>query len=958
MRTEAKTKIAFFVNKFKNDYSYYKSARYDEAKTRAEFIEPFWEVLGWDVRNLKGVIHSQRDVIIEDRTKVRKSLKRPDYGFRIEGKTKFFLEAKKPAIDLTDPEPVFQAKRYAWSTNEVNFAVLTDFEEFRLFDCTSRPLINSPGRGLIKTFDLKYTDYLEKFDLIWETFSKGAVAGGSFERLLPKDRRFLKERKSVDKAFLEDLSGWREALARNIAIRNRRLSVYELNEAVQRLLDRLIFIRVCEDRNIETEEVLRGILNKWTAEKEAPLFCYLVDKFQKSLNPQYNGLLFDHHFLEDLEIDNRVLKEIIENLYYPKSPYQFDVLGVELLGSIYERFLGKTLRLTPQHHVKVEEKPEVRKAGGVYYTPKYIVDYIVDNTVGKLIEGKTPKEIRKLKFLDPACGSGSFLLGAFQKLIDYHVEYYKNHPRQIKKGYPYPECYQQDGKWKLSVHKKAEILVNNIYGVDIDRQAVEVTIMSLYLKVLEDEAYSSLFKQALLPEMTGNIKCGNSLIGTDVFSQGTLFDEDEERRINAFDWEDGIHGFGDIMEKGGFDCVIGNPPYVVLSKEGFDERVIKYLGQQFKEVTYQLDSYLLFMVQAVRLSKSLIGYIVPNAYLGNLKIVEFRKWLLRNTSIKQVVMLPPDVFEGAVVDTTIIVFSTKVSSINEIEVFKCVNGMTKHLYSLLQNDFLRTPEAKINIHIEPRIQKIIDKILKLTEPLRSYLEINRGVHAYRTDGYGKSKFSKGFQTQRDYDERSYHSSIKKDKTYKIEVRGKNIFRYYHTDMCEYISYGDWLAEPRDIRFFNQPRIYVRKIVGETLYAAFSDSENIPDQSVYIGILRDTTTLRLEFFLGIINSKLMVFLFRYMNNEFDTLFPQIKVTEFKQLPIRTIDFSNPKEVKMNDKLVSLVDRMLDLNKRKNALKSETERTRLQRQIDATDRKIDDLVYQLYDLTEKDIKIIRN
>ncbi len=307
--------------------------------------------------------------------------------------------------------------------------------------------------------------------------------------------------------------------------------------------------------------------------------------------------------------------------------------------------------------------------------------------------------------------------------------------------------------------------------------------------------------------------------------------------------------------KGGFDVVIGNPPYVVLSKEGFDEMVIQYLGRSFKEVTYQLDSYLLFMAQAVRLSKNLVGYIVPNAYLGNLKIVDFRKWLLRNTSLKQIVLLPPDVFEGAVVDTTIIVFSTKFDPKN-----------------------------------------------------------------------------------------------------KIEVRGKNIFRYYHTDMDEYISYGDWLAEPRNIRFFNQPRIYVRKIVGETLYAAFSDAENIPDQSVYIGILRKGTSISLKYFLGILNSKLMVFIFRYMNNEFDTLFPQIKVTEFKQLPIRPIDFNNPSEKAVHDKLVSLVDRMLELHKRKASLPPSAEREKIEREIAITDEKIDDIVYGLYGITEEERGII--
>jgi hypothetical protein len=190
---------------------------------------------------------------------------------------------------------------------------------------------------------------------------------------------------------------------------------------------------------------------------------------------------------------------------------------------------------------------------------------------------------------------------------------------------------------------------------------------------------------------------------------------------------------------------------------------------------YQLDSYLLFIVQGANVSRNLVGFIVPNAYLGNLKIVEFRKWLLRNTAIKEIVMLPPNVFEGAVVDTTIIIFSTKGDPKNKIDILKCENSDVKRLYSLQQKNSLQTEGAKLNIHISPRINALINRILNKTEPLQNYLEINRGVHAYRTDGYGKSKFSKGYQTQRDYDERSYHSETKKDETYKIEVEERIFF---------------------------------------------------------------------------------------------------------------------------------------------------------------------------------------
>jgi len=178
--------------------------------------------------------------------------------------------------------------------------------------------------------------------------------------------------------------------------------------------------------------------------------------------------------------------------------------------------LGSTIRVTPQR-VKVEEKPEVRKAGGVYYTPKYIVDYIVKNTVGKIIAGKTPRQIANIKILDPACGSGSFLLGAYQCLLDYHLEYYRNHPKEAQTQFF--DFYYKVGPDELALplRTKAAILRNNIFGVDIDPQAVEITMMSLYLKALEGERGLLPKKQHLLPPLSNNIKCGNSLISFDIF---------------------------------------------------------------------------------------------------------------------------------------------------------------------------------------------------------------------------------------------------------------------------------------------------------------------------------------------------------------------------------------------------------------------------------------------------------
>jgi predicted RNA methylase len=295
------------------------------------------------------------------------------------------------------------------------------------------------------------------------------------------------------------------------------------------------------------------------------------------------------------------------------------VLGVEILGNVYEQFLGKVIRLTAGHQAKVETKPEVKKAGGVYYTPQYIVDYIVKNTVGKLVEGKgkTPEEIAKIKILDPACGSGSFLIGAYTYLLRYHLDWYVgNEPKKHKEAV----FRVRENEWYLTTAEKKRILLNNIFGVDIDPQAVEVTKLSLLLKVLEHESRESIDQQVklglegVLPNLEDNIKCGNSLIGPDFYGTGqqeTLFDEAEMRRVNVFDWDDDVKGFGGIMRRGGFDCVVGNPPYGAEISD--NQR--NYLESHFK--LHNTDTACLFMGLATGILKNngINGFIVPKPFV-------------------------------------------------------------------------------------------------------------------------------------------------------------------------------------------------------------------------------------------------------------------------------------------------------------------------------------------------------
>ncbi len=441
------------VAKFEMNRTAYRSGKYNEAQLRQEFLDPFFEALGWDVYNKNGYSLEYRDVVIEESLEIGGISKAPDYAFKIGKERKFYVEAKKPAVDIQyDIHPAYQLRRYAWNAH-LPLSVLTDFEEFAIYNCKNKPdPKDSAATGRDKFY--RYTDYAEKWDEIAAIFSRQAVWQGSFDRFAAssKGKRGTTE---VDDAFLKDIETWRLLLARNIALRNPQVvDEDQLNYAVQMVIDRLLFLRICEDRGIEPEDQLR------TMASTPGIYPRLVELFRKA-DMYYNSGLFHFKtekgqstpadsFTPALAVDDRVLKEIITSIYYP-CPYIFREIPVEIMGKAYEQFLGKVVRLTPGRQVKIEEKPEVRRAGGVYYTPRYIVDYIVQNTVGKLLEGKTPEQAAGLKIVDPACGSGSFLLGAFGHLLDWHVQWYiKDGAEKWAKGKNPPLMPSPGGGWKLT----------------------------------------------------------------------------------------------------------------------------------------------------------------------------------------------------------------------------------------------------------------------------------------------------------------------------------------------------------------------------------------------------------------------------------------------------------------------------------------------------------------------------
>jgi type I restriction-modification system DNA methylase subunit/predicted type IV restriction endonuclease len=977
--------ILDLVRRFKENKDAYCSPSYNETQLRQEFLNPFFEALGWDIANKQGHAEAYKEVIHEDAVKIGTATKAPDYSFRVGGTRKFFVEAKKPFVNIKeDISPAFQLRRYAWSAT-LPLSILSDFEEFAVYDCRVKPAKND-GAAVGRVLYINYEEYEKRWDDIASVFSKDAVLKGSFDRFAETNRA-KKGTTEVDDAFLSEIEGWRDLLARNIAIRNEKLSNRELNFAVQRTIDRVIFLRICEDRGIEDYGRLQAHLNGENIYKR---LCVLF----READDKYNSGLF--HFHEEkgrdeepdnitlkLDIDDKVLKEIIEKLYYPESAYEFSVLPADILGQVYEQFLGKVIRLTAGHQAKVEDKPEVKKAGGVFYTPTYIVDYIVKNTVGALLENKTPKQAAELRILDPACGSGSFLIGAYQFLLDWHHDWYcKNNPEKWATG-KNPTLYKaRQGEYRLTTPERKKILLNNIYGVDIDTQAVEVTKLSLLLKVLEGENDQSisqqlkLFHQRALPDLGNNIKCGNSLIGSDFFQYegvqetmplygGRESAEDEERyKVNAFDWNK-EQGFQEIMKCGGFDAVIGNPPYGAA----FSDKEKNYLQTTFSTMVGKYDSYGFFIEKGLNIlrERGNLGFITPHTWLTVTEAESLRKLIVQKALIKEIVRLPDRVFKTATVNTILVFFQKGIIKSDKKSVRVLLYPRTENITNISpknvvvtyhsQSAWQKSSGVRYNIEIDSKESIILNKINSRKQVFSDICDFCVGVQAYdRCTG----------QSQDIIKERSYHSRTRRDSTFKKELNGNDVSRYwYYWPQGNWISYGEWLAHPRKPYFFKGPRILVREITGSgkhIVHSTFVDEEYVNYKTI-LNILLNKDAKEEGWndlcLLGILNSSLISWYFLRVSNKLVThTFPRISILDIKKFPVPDISFCSPSDKFNHDRLVSLVTNILDLHKKLLTGKTEHEKTVLSRQIESTDHRIDELVYDLYGLTKEEIEIVES
>jgi type I restriction-modification system DNA methylase subunit len=995
---EAREKIRKLVEKFHREQVAGAISQYNESETKTGFIEPLLQALGWDTQD-------RNEVGLEEKI----SRGRVDYSLKIKGSPRIYIEAKPPKAKLTKPETISQAITYGYNKRSVPWVLLTDFQEFRLFDVTIRPNKRNLEAGL--RMDLTCDRFLESFKDLW-LLSKASVESGLLEQTL-LSKKLDRLRRPVDKEILEDMKQWREMLAKDIYKNHPDMTEDQLKDNVQRILDRIIFIRSCEDRGLTYGEKLQEMVMQ-RRDDIGPAFMPTLKALFRRYDRDFDSELFDEHSCENLAIDFPALKEIILKTY---DPYLFDVIGVEVLGNIYEQYLGFVPRLT-EKRVKYEPKPEVRKAGGIFYTPEYIVDYIVKNTVGRFLAEKKPKEIKGLRILDPACGSGSFLIRAFKELEEYYQslkkEVWGKRQKALAKAYEDQAQFSfneelPESRWELNVFDKRKIVLDHIFGVDLDEQAVEVTRLSLMLKMLEGE-HGIIPGRAVLPTLDHNIKCGNSLISGDVLKLQSFF-EDDWIKTKEFDWKARFRKI--VVEEDGFDIIIGNPPYVRIQTLPKDH--VDFFNENYASATVNYDIYTLFVERGLQLLKpgGILGFILPHKFFQAAYGQGLRKLISGQSALMEVVNFRDNqIFEGASTYTCLLFLQKgKERTFKYSEVAK-LGDPEKQLQIIREHEEYEDDRMRIGKISKKQVTEapwrfsfgeeavLIEKIMSMGLPLEEVTErIFQGLKTsadkiYILDVIERKKKSikahsahlardveldpdllrpliKGGQMRRYFIAETekvilfpYSGSELMDKNY---LKGNLLKTWgYLTECKKYLEdrengrmKGDnWYAYiyPKSLDKFDFPKIITPDIAASASYCYDSKGQYYFSGGAAGGYgILPKEDINPKYLLALLNSRLVDWFHHQASTRFRGGYFSYESRFIKKLPIRTIDFNNPKETKQHDDVVKLVDVMLDLRKREQTAKGH-ELELLKRQIEKTDHEIDQKVYELYGITEKEKKVI--
>jgi len=900
MKDEAKQRVASLVERYKELKSSGKLGRYSEEETKKDFILPLFEALGWDV-------YKKEDVSAEESI----SSKRVDYGFYLNGRPQFYLEAKPFKADLNREDYANQAIQYSWNKG-VTWAVLTDFENIKIFN--AQDIEASLWSKQFK--NISYDEFVKRFDELW-LLSKESFKEDLLDKEADKAGKKL-QKISVTKKLYEDLNEARELLTRMFFAWNPSLKSdpYLVDEGVQRVLDRIMFIRVAEDRKIEPP-TLRPLVREWESRWESGkvdklLYQSMVEKFQE-FDQIYNSHIFSAHPSDSWEEHKNIVKEIIEMFYGKQGYYEYDfsAISADVLGTVYEQYLGHRLSQTKKGKVSsvtFSKDAKKRKEQGIYYTPSYIVDYIVDQTLGQTLKKcKTIEDLQKLKVLDPACGSGSFLVKAFELI-------YKK--------------YEEFGSKGEAV--KLQILINNIYGVDLDEQAVEIARLNLLLAALEE--------RARLPNLT-NIKNGNSLIsGTDVELKKYFGNSWQEKK--PFNWKD---EFPEVFKSGGFNVIIGNPPWGADITKDY-----QYLSEYYPESTKEKkDTYKTFIDKAIQLLKpeGNFGFVVPNSFLYQPSYEDIKKMVEQYSY--EVINLGEKIFSGVELPCCILILK---KSANDIK--KSIIDLTQQKRSSLQAILIESDFDEYRNREESR-SKIVKKT---TLTFGDVFELKDAGIQYHRSGIGLS--NKGGS---DLYERIFCTKTEnKFKRTKETWYGKLIERYYITDETDELfnlDYKEVLRKNESVSFtkeaFDKKERILWRQTAASLLAVLDTEGRWFRNTIQCGYLKNDykNKVNILFSLAIFNSKYIDYVYRRMVLETGRVFPQVKIKYLRSLP-----FIIPQKG-AQENLSESAAKMLDLHR---GLAKETKDSekwkKFKTDIERTDKEIDQEVYKLYSLTPEATKIV--
>lgn len=954
----------------------------NETTIRETYLNPLLEELGWDPRNRRGVASIDRDVLLEDKLHIDGQSTAPDYAMVTGGKRRLFVEAKRPSVNIEHSKAsAFQIRRYCWSAG-LPLGLLTDFEEIAVYDCRQMPSItDSPSVSRILYF--RFDELPVRWSELHSLFSKDAVSSGAIDKFAA-DTKAPAGAKPIDDAFLDEIRRWRISLAHDIAQNNLDLDVVELNEVVQQLIDRLIFLRIAEARGLEP---IGGLLR--ALDGPGDHYSQLLGLFRRA-DDRYNSGLFHMSERDELRgdpdvrsiglvVSNEPLVDIIKRMYYP-NPYEFAALPADILGRIYEQFLGEQIFMDDDRNVIVDLKIEVRKAGGVYYTPEPIVNYIVEQTIGPLLEGKRPQEVAKLHIVDPACGSGSFLIAAYQYLIDWHRDYYSGRVNLAKEHLE----ATPDGSLRLKTATRRKILTNNLYGVDIDAQAVEVTKLSLLLKVIEGQSQMELNIGRILPDLDSNIACGNSLIEPD-FDIPPQVSVQDQQKYNPFNWQS---KWPEIMKNGGFDAVIGNPPYLNIDNVwGKGDPRSAYIKRKYGEVySDKTDLLFYFLLRSAQISRGEVSLIVSRSFLEGDKARKLRRWLGENVRFREILDFRHALVFPKVGINTVIVHYTSSKAVKTTKVRRLIerklpigydaqtlrqSAVTKNV-SVRHQDLTSAPwsfgdesiQALVKnidnagvrvgdiLHVGQGMQTGANKAFTLDIDEETYQELHSAGFAYKRilnsaikeyEFEGKTPMVAFPNRAQEFDD--LPDVLKEHLEQHREALEKRAA--FQRGNCEWWQYT-W---PLHIAHLSKPRIFSPYMAGTNRFA-------LDRECNYLG-LTDTTVLYdigqpedLRYLMAVLNSRILTFRFRFIGKLVGGGQYEYFENTVSELPVPRGARGEPK----HDAIVALVDQRTEAIDELRTALIKPDRDLIEGVICAIDQDLEMQIADLYGLDSSDLEAI--